>query len=757
MNAENSTPSTLLGSLPPGTQLHEYRIERVLGHGGFGITYLARDINLDKRVAIKEFLPNDIATRGPDQTVTVRSHDSREAFRWGLDNFIKEARVLGKFSHASLIPIHRFFEANNTAYFVMEFAEGLTLASLLRHEGQLDENRLLGILRPILDGLEEVHARQVLHRDIKPDNIILRQGTAPVLIDFGAARQNLTSMTRSVMSVLTAGYAPVEQYATGGNQGPWTDLYAIGAVAYRAISGNKPPDAISRIRHDPLEPASRVGEGRYSKHFLAAIDWALAVEPEDRPSSVAQFREALEGRAPAKPHPPREHVGGKISALGGTLPPEAASEASTLMVEKRPIEAAPRPGKGFPSWIGIAFGVAAVAAVTVYLALRDHEVPRPAEPATLPLAAPPIAAPAEEPAAGPTPDAPAAPAAAPSSSPAEVAAAPTQPPKPAPAESAPATAPAKPGPPAASTTPTPAATAPAPSPQAQPAAPAEQPRLEAARPVEPAPVAAPAPKVGVAQMSAQSTFEDCAGCPTMVVLPAGSFQMGALPADNGNAWEGPAHAVTIGRPFAIGRHEVTAAQWRACVDARACPAAAPGPSSGDATRAPVVNVSFADAHAYASWLSKATGRRYRLPSEAEWEYAIRAKATTARYWGGDRTKQCGYGNGADQAALAFDAKLQVVECSDGHATLAPVGSFQANAWGLFDMAGNAWEWTQDCWRDGYAGAPADGSAMESGSCDRRVIRGGSWRARPNSLRSFGRGNSAPGLRGDDLGLRVVAE
>jgi formylglycine-generating enzyme required for sulfatase activity len=255
----------------------------------------------------------------------------------------------------------------------------------------------------------------------------------------------------------------------------------------------------------------------------------------------------------------------------------------------------------------------------------------------------------------------------------------------------------------------------------------------------------------------QSTFEDCAGCPSMVVLPAGSFAMGALPTDNGNAWEGPSHAVSIGKPFAIGVREVTAAEWRACVDAKACPAAAAGPVTGDASSAPAVNLNWADAHAYATWLSKATGRRYRLPTEAEWEYAIRAKTTAARYWNGDRTKQCGYGNGADQAALKFDAKLQAVECDDHYATLAPVGTFQPNAWGLYDMAGNAWEWTQDCWKDGYAGAPADGSAVETGSCDKRVIRGGSWRARPNSLRSFGRGHSPPETRGDDLGLRVVAE
>jgi serine/threonine protein kinase len=295
----------LVGALPPGTELHEYRIERVLGHGGFGITYLARDVNLDKKVAIKEYLPNDLATRGEGLTVALRTPDSGEHFRWGMESFIKEARVLGKFAHESLAQVHRYFEANRTAYFVMEYVEGATLARVLKREGTINEDRLRKILFPLLDGLEEVHRLGVLHRDIKPDNIILRaDAAAPVLIDFGAARQNLSSMTRSVMSVLTAGYAPIEQYATSGNQGPWTDLYAMGAVAYRALSGKRPIDAVNRIRDDPLVPAAEVGRDRYTPHFLAAVDWALAVNGEDRPQSVGDFKRALDG----KMSPPRRRL-----------------------------------------------------------------------------------------------------------------------------------------------------------------------------------------------------------------------------------------------------------------------------------------------------------------------------------------------------------------------------------------------------------------------------------------------------------------
>lgn len=748
-DAPAEPPSTLVGSLPAGTRLHEYVIERVLGHGGFGITYLAHDTNLDKKVAIKEYLPNDLAARAPDSTVTVRSPESREAFQWGLESFIKEARVLGKFSHASLIQVHRYFEANDTAYFVMDYAQGVTLAAVMRTEGALSEERLRRILFPILNGLEEVHRLGVLHRDIKPDNIILREGSLPVLIDFGAARQTLSTMTRSVMSVLTAGYAPIEQYATSGNQGPWTDIYAIGAVAYRALSGQKPVDAINRIRNDPMVPASSLGRGRYADSFLAAIDWALAVNPEDRPSSVAEFKRALDGQLT----PPLPAQGAATPRHAAARPPwRPVDEGDGPTTIRRKREESTK-GSRWAVGAGILAGTLVLGLVATSVLMRSRPpAPAATEPASSAAAEPtpnpaaPVQADTAPPAGPASPSSKTAPA-----SPSAQTASPTAPAATAPQRAArTAEAPAQ-------QAPAPVATAP-PQHAAAPAIPAAAAPAPAAKPQEPAasPAARPAP-ASIATLAPLSVFQDCPQCPRMIALPAGSFQMGATPADNGNAWEGPAHAVTLARPFAIGRHEVTVREWQACVRAAACDAADAGPVTGDAAQAPAVNVSWSQAQAYTTWLTRETGRRYRLPTEAEWEYAIRARTTTARYWAGDRTKQCRYGNGADQSALTRDPKLPAVECDDGFPVLAPVGSFEANAFGLLDMAGNAWEWTQDCWRESYQGAPADGRALELPTCERRVIRGGSWRARANSLRSFGRGHSPPETRSEDLGLRVAAE
>ena len=333
-----STPaSALVGALAPGTTLFEYCIERVLGHGGFGITYLAQDTHLDKRVAIKEYLPNELAARAEDNTVTMRSEDSREAFDWGRTNFVKEARVLARFSHPNLIQVHRFFEVNGTAYIVMEYAEGTTLAALLKRESILPQDRIRHILHPILNGLEQVHQKGVLHRDIKPDNIILREDGSPVLIDFGAARQNMGSATLSAMNVFTAGYAPLEQYGATGAQGPWTDVYALAAVTYRMVSGKKPMDAVNRIgSSDPVTPATVVGEGKYAPHFLAAIDWGLAVRSEDRPQNIADWRQALDGivMPPTGTAPQPKPKPAPVALLTESLLVETDDDAPTAMIAK---------------------------------------------------------------------------------------------------------------------------------------------------------------------------------------------------------------------------------------------------------------------------------------------------------------------------------------------------------------------------------------------------------------------------------------
>ena len=285
-----------LNALPQGHRLQEYELVRVLGFGGFGMTYLGFDHNLDKAVAIKEYLPSDIATRTSDNSVVPQASQFQGDFEWGLDRFVDEARALARFDHRHIIKVHRFFEAHGTAYIVMEYAEGETLSAFLERKGTLKEAELKAILYPILDGLEVVHRADFLHRDIKPGNIIIRdEDNSSVLLDFGSARQAMGVRSRSVTSIVTPGYAPIEQYSSRGDQGPWTDIYALGGVCYRALTGAVPEDATDRVRNDPLIPVVERYAGQVSAEFLSAIDWALVVDEGDRPQSIAAWRAMLEG------------------------------------------------------------------------------------------------------------------------------------------------------------------------------------------------------------------------------------------------------------------------------------------------------------------------------------------------------------------------------------------------------------------------------------------------------------------------------
>jgi hypothetical protein len=235
-------------ALPTGHRLHWYVIEQVLGQGGFGITYLAHDPNLDRRVAIKEYMPSEVARRRADASARPRTGTQAERYAWGLERFLSEARTLARFDHPNIVRVHSVFEANNTAYMVMRFEEGEDLASLLERRGALPEGELNNCLMPILDGLELVHASGFIHRDIKPENIYVRQDGSPVLLDFGSARQSFGSA--KTMTILVApGYAPLEQYhGDATSQGPWTDIYGLGATCYRAITGHAPLDSVARAK-----------------------------------------------------------------------------------------------------------------------------------------------------------------------------------------------------------------------------------------------------------------------------------------------------------------------------------------------------------------------------------------------------------------------------------------------------------------------------------------------------------------------------
>lgn len=319
-----------LDALPTGYLLHWYRIERVLGQGGFGITYLAQDTNLDHAVAIKEYLPVEFTTRAPDLSVWPRFEDLREKYQWGLDRFISEARTLAKFDHPSIVRVYSVFEANSTAYMVMRYERGENLDAMLERPDTLPERELMGILLPVLDGLAQVHAAGFIHRDIKPDNLYVRADGSPVLIDFGSARD--TVGTSNTMTILVApGYAPLEQYyGTPGLQGPWTDIYSLGATMYRVVTGATPMDAIARSRgilgstQDILKPASEIARTRYSERFLLAIDHALRFDEKERPQTIDEWRRELCGVEPPAPPPaaviPADAAGGDVPGAPAPAP-----------------------------------------------------------------------------------------------------------------------------------------------------------------------------------------------------------------------------------------------------------------------------------------------------------------------------------------------------------------------------------------------------------------------------------------------------
>jgi hypothetical protein len=317
--------------------LHWYRIESVLGQGGFGITYLARDTNLNHEVAIKEYLPTDLATRTQDSSIMPISDGQSETYGWGLQRFINEAQTLVKFRHPNIVQVIAVFEANNTAYMVMEYVKGRTLEDAFRHKKIDGEEALNRVFFAVLEGLELIHNAGFIHRDVKPDNIYLREDGTPVLLDFGSARQAIGAQTRTLTALVSPGYAPLEQYdnSTDGErkQGPWTDIYALGATMYRAVVGKAPPDAMQRVNamvggKDPYVKATEVGKYRYSERFLRAIDYALAFHSEERPQSIAEWRFALEGNmSPEAVTAVFRSPGRRPSAAGSTVPVETGSAA----------------------------------------------------------------------------------------------------------------------------------------------------------------------------------------------------------------------------------------------------------------------------------------------------------------------------------------------------------------------------------------------------------------------------------------------
>ena len=317
-------------TLPPNTVLDDsYRIERVVGSGGFGITYVAEDVNLGTQVAIKEYYPFDFGDRDATMSVRPKSDRHTKTFQWGRSNFLQEARNLARFEHPSIVRVTRVFEANSTAYMVMRFEQGQSFEEWLRSLGRFPtQEELDAIVAPLLEALQMMHKENFLHRDIAPDNIIVRADGSPVLLDFGAARRAVAEMSRSLTGIVKAGYSPHEQYSSDSRlQGPWSDLYALGGTLYRAVTGTPPEEATLRVDDDRMPPAVQAAKGKYRKDFLNAIDACLKVRGSERPQSVTQLRSKVLGqKAQSKPGSEQFVEAPKVPSK----PPQGTRRLSTL-------------------------------------------------------------------------------------------------------------------------------------------------------------------------------------------------------------------------------------------------------------------------------------------------------------------------------------------------------------------------------------------------------------------------------------------
>lgn len=283
--------------LQTGTIIDQYIIERELAHGGFSSVYLARQVDDQRQVAIKEYLPRKLAHRTRKNIVTPHSEETRTLYMRGRALFFEEAKVLADLKHHNIVEVINFFQANETVYMVMTYDYGITLDKILQKKILvMDEAILSKIFTDLLTGIAEVHRRNIIHLDIKPANILIRAQHDPLLLDFGAIQHIPAHPDNNRTKVLTKGFSPIEQYSSRTQLGPWSDIYAVGASMRACLDSKSPIPAPDRKDHDTMTPAVKAYKKQFPAHLLEAIDWAMAIEPSERPQSVAELQQALNGK-----------------------------------------------------------------------------------------------------------------------------------------------------------------------------------------------------------------------------------------------------------------------------------------------------------------------------------------------------------------------------------------------------------------------------------------------------------------------------
>jgi formylglycine-generating enzyme required for sulfatase activity/serine/threonine protein kinase len=802
-------------ALQPGSLIGDLQINAILGVGSFAITYLVTDPAIGTRFALKEYLPSAHVIRADDGKIQPVDEQSAEIFAKGLKGFLNEARIVAALDHPNIVKVLRYFEANGTAYFLMPYYQGQALHHLLEASGNFEREEARALMLPLMEGLEYIHTQGVIHRDIKPANIYMTDSGDPILLDFGvvAASSDDGPGTHRLGS---EGYAAPEQVSADGKIGPWTDIYGLAATVYRCVAGRIPTSAVNRQDAldggdtDPLTPFSELAPGDQFGGITDAVESGLKLQPRERPRDVGKWKKTFKSldwhrtvvvAGSADTHEAEGKEWLPMILLGVFLvtmtvvaiflltdeSPESPSWPFTPDTERTSPAAETGAGIQEPSSEEVDRWQAALKADTllgyrrfladypesVYRGQAEMQLDILDQKAWEELAAE-DSVPAYEDYLELFPDGIHQAEAMQRIDAIKQAEAKNE------------------------------------------RARLEQERLEklawetastertiaafdqyiadwpAGYHIEEAnrirrllqdqsnddkafqtalklntrdafqayinafpngeKVTSALQHIDDLTLRPGKSFRDCADCPAMIVVPAAAYWQGSEDTSSlALSMEKPRRLITIDEPFAVSVHEITMAEWDRCFDDQGCTSRPTDNGWGRADR-PVIMVSWNDAEEYVHWISEKTGQSYRLPSESEWEYFARA-GEESDWPGGDPAMVCKFGNVAG-AETGF--RWQHPQCSDKLALgTAPVGSFRANSFGLYDTTGNVSEWTADCMNLSYLDAPVDGSAWGRGICSSHMTRGGSWITGTKEIRLPARFNLKNGDRNDFTGFRVV--